>query len=344
MTPIDDCWDALTNEQLSTTLEAAFTTAAPKSILDRPPSAPVPICLEAVLPNPAAHAPADLLPEVSAIAWFQLPDWHQHCKAAPTVPPFALPDGLQIPEVSYSALMCPALETDPVTWTWEIYADGSQGMVNAGWSVVIVCSDQYASCFCGCYAGQVQLSPERPQWIGATEADNIAAEFTAFAMAQDIVLRLLPQRPTVIRPDLMLSQMIATFDSITTASPRLAQICRVLSTWLGPQIAVKQISAHKGHPWNELADALLPGRFHGFTNWQPPFMICTGVGSKTHQTVFDRVFPQQYRMRLCNSLCRTFRSLSCQLSHAMISTGSRLLLPVFPPMFWRLTTLSIRMK
>ena len=125
--------------------------------------------------------------------------------------------------------------------------------------------------------GRYSCPPERPQWIGATEADNIAAEFTAFAMAQDIVLRLLPQRPTVIRPDLMLSQMIATFDSITTASPRLAQICRVLSTWLGPQVVVKQISAHKGHPWNELADALLPGRFHGFTNWQPPFMICRPV-------------------------------------------------------------------
>ena len=251
-----DTWDAMSQHQLCKQLQSAFLTQT-----DCPPKidktvAPVSICLEAALPHLPLPPTQELDPDVSAIAWFQNADWQQYCYEIPATEPFPLPDGLKVPDVSYPALLQPQLETDPQTWTWEVYVDGSQGLVHAGWSVIIVCADQFASCFCGCFAGQVQLSPGHPQWLGANETDNIAAEFTAFAVAQDVVMRLLPQRPAVIRPDLRLSQMIATFESITTASPRIAQVCRVLSKWLGPRVKVRQIAAHQGHPWNELADAL----------------------------------------------------------------------------------------
>ena len=72
----------------------------------------------------------------------------------------------------------------------------------------------------------------------------------------DVVLRCLKPRKASIRPDLLLSQMIATFETITKASPLLAQICRILFRWLGPSVSVHPIAAHKGHPWNELADAV----------------------------------------------------------------------------------------
>ena len=100
--------------------------------------------------------------------------------------------------------------TDPESWEWELYVDGSQSACQAGWSVVIVCKDEYSSCFCGCHYGQVQTATRQPDWIGAESKDNIAAELTAFIIAQDIVLRLLPARPSTIRPDLILSKLIAT--------------------------------------------------------------------------------------------------------------------------------------
>ena len=122
--------------------------------------------------------------------------------------------------------------------------------------MIVTCKDELRTCFLGCYAGQVQLQPQHPQWIGAETVDNIAAELTAFIVAQDVCFRMLPNCVTVIRPDLMLSQMIATFENITNASPRLAQLCRVLSRWLGKKTHVSQVPAHKGHPWNELADSV----------------------------------------------------------------------------------------
>ena len=216
---------------------------------------PIVISIDAALPNSDDCCKA-LEDDVSVIAWFQFEQWHREFQSSGPMSPHPLPDGLRIPDDSYFALLQPALDSDPAHWIWEIYVDGSQGSIQAGWSVIVTCTDYCRSCFCGCFAGKVQLSPMQPDWYGAIESDNIAAELTAFIVAQDVAYRLLPGKQVVIRPDLMLSQMIATFDTITKASPHLAQICRVLSRWLGRRVQVNQVSAHKGHPWNELADCL----------------------------------------------------------------------------------------
>jgi ribonuclease HI len=149
----------------------------------------------------------------------------------------------------------------------------------------------------------------QPDWYGALESDNIAAELTAFIIAQDVAYRLLSDKKVVIRPDLMLSQMIATFDTITKASPNLAQICRVMSRWLGRRVQVNQVSAHKGHPWNELADSLAKWAatsgevsqvcWHalGFTPWHLLPTIYTGVGFRMHRRVFNFVSPRCWRAK-----------------------------------------------
>ena len=58
----------------------------------------------------------------------------------------------------------------------------------------------------------VCLNPSQDAWIGAHTTDNIAAELTALAIAQNVVLRASDQRRYCIRPDLSLSRLIATSD------------------------------------------------------------------------------------------------------------------------------------
>lgn len=216
----------------------------------------VPLCLEITLPEPTAVSWTQLQPDTSAILWFQKSNWAQHCLQFPIAPPHPLPEGLKIHPASYGALLAPPLASAPETWKWEIYVDGSAHNQAAGWSVIVVGGDQEGTRLWGCYAGQVQLAPQHPQWFGAEKIDNITAELTAFIVAQDVCLRLIPDADVTIRPDLMLSQMVATFEQITHASPRLALLCRLLSNWLGKKTSVKQVPAHRGNPWNELADSV----------------------------------------------------------------------------------------
>ena len=252
----EDDWPLhLSDAQLTTALNANFFPR-PKAQVITKQRHRVTLCLEAVLPDPPDTRWSQLNPDVSAISWFQQQDWATYCASFPVTLPHPIPEGIHVHPSTYHALLDLPLESDPSSWRWELYVDGSQSQGAAGWSVVVVCTDRDRSSLWGCYAGQVQLAPQHEQWIGADCQDNISAELTAFIVAQDVCMRLLPGRPTIIRPDLLLSQMIATYEQITNASPKLAQLCRVLSRWLGKNTKVDQVPAHKGHPWNELADSI----------------------------------------------------------------------------------------
>ena len=161
----------------------------------------VQLCLDTVLPDHEFQQRQDLDPQTSAIAWFQQSDWAQYCASFELAFPAPLPEGLRIHPSSYTALLSEPLESDPLAWIWELYVDGSQGNCTAGWSVIVTCRDDTRTCFHGCYAGQVQLMPQHPQWIGAETVDNIAAELTAFIVAQDVCFRMLPNCATIIRPE-----------------------------------------------------------------------------------------------------------------------------------------------
>ena len=255
----DPSWAHCTDKEFATCLQQQLDS---KSVpvdgnlaVPVPGKFPVPICLDAVIPS-AVVSSGELDPNISALGWFQQNDWYEHCRSFPVSDPFPLPDGLKIPAVSYHSLLAPPLETPVSQWQWEVYVDGSVGQTQAGWSVIIVSMDGSHSCFYGCFAGQVQLAPNAPDWYGATEIDNIAAELTAFIVAQDVIWRRLPSRQAVLRPDLLLSQLIATHEAISSASPKLAQLSRILSRWIGPEVTVSKVAAHDNHPWNELADSL----------------------------------------------------------------------------------------
>lgn len=133
--------------------------------------------------------------------------------------------------------------------------DGSTSSTAAAWSVVAVRTDGLHSCFLGALYGQVQLAPQSSQWVGAMQVDNIAAEFSAFAIALDLACRMIPVR-SVIRPDLKLSAQLANQQCVTDSNPRLAQLIIMLASWLPSDATVCEVRGHTAHPWNDLADAI----------------------------------------------------------------------------------------
>eukprot|EP00438_Fugacium_kawagutii_P023631 Skav205987 [mRNA] locus=scaffold442:1074405:1084446:- [translate_table: standard] len=108
----------------------------------------------------------------------------------------------------------------------------------------------------GVLSGLVELCPSAPLWIGATEVDNIAAEFSAFAVAQAWALQLPDGCSACLRPDLSLSRQISCAGVTTTASPVLAQLVRLQGSWLPSSVSVVEVRGHTRHPWNDLADAV----------------------------------------------------------------------------------------
>ena len=192
---IHDLDDADFTSVLQTCVAQTSSRQGGKVEVPVPKRFPVPLCLEAVIPVAAVNK-NDLDPNSSELVWFQQEDWYQFCHSFPTVDLFPLPDGLIVPAVSYDALLTQSLHTPSDQWQWEVYVDGSAGTQQAGWSVVIVVHDGVDACFCGCFAGHVQLDPAHENWYGADELDNIAAELTAFLMAQDVIWRRLPTRRT----------------------------------------------------------------------------------------------------------------------------------------------------
>ena len=107
-----------------------------------------------------------------------------------------------------------------------------------------------------CMYGTVRIDPESLDWIGASTTDNVAAELSALAIAQNVVLRSSTHMRNCIRPDLSLSRLVA--DSITTtrSNPSLAQVRRAQGLWLAQCTQLLEVRGYTGHPWNELADAL----------------------------------------------------------------------------------------
>jgi len=219
-------------------------------------SNPVRLSLQASLPikpvDPKSQRFDDKLPTISL---FEDQDWKQRVydQELPCLLP--LPDGLVLPPATYWAMVDDTpLDSDEFTWA-EIYVDGSTNATMAAWSVVVVRTDGKASQFLGLLHGRVQQASQSSDWIGAQTYDNIAAEFTAFAIALDLACRMEPVS-TVIRPDLQLSALIAAQQCVTHSNPRLAQLIAALGSWLPARATIHEVRGHSGHPWNDLADAV----------------------------------------------------------------------------------------
>ena len=219
-------------------------------------SAPVRISLQASLPlcliDPASQNFNDTIP---AIAISEEANWKKRIGEQELPRLLGLPDGMSVPPATYWSLVDPT-PLDPLLPSWaELYVDGSTSATAAAWSVVVVRTDGVASLLVGSLYGQVSLADQSPDWIGAATVDNIAAEFSAFAIALDLACRMVPVK-VVIRPDLQLSAMLAKQQCVTASNPRLAQLISVLAAWLPVDASICEVRGHTDHPWNDLADAI----------------------------------------------------------------------------------------
>ena len=108
----------------------------------------------------------------------------------------------------------------------------------------------------GLLGGFVQVDPDHPQFFGAHRATNVAAELSAFAVAQAVAFQFQEVCPVIIRPDLKLSGQVAEGKAFVHGDDGLAAVVSSLQGMLGPQVTINEVRGHVGHEWNELADQL----------------------------------------------------------------------------------------
>ena len=162
-----------------------------------------------------------------------------------------LPDGVKLKLSSAKAIWDTPQCQHPQLL--ELYIDGSSTCNGSGWAIVAVVTDWCnVRSFLGCAAGQIEIEPQNPQWIGAQSKDNIAAEVSALVVAQ--VTALISNFPTIIRPDLQFSRHLVQGTQTTDKIGPIVEVSQLLAAWGAKH--VQQVRAHKDDPFNELADSL----------------------------------------------------------------------------------------
>ena len=133
----------------------------------------------------------------------------------------------------------------------ELYIDGSATADHCSWALVHVhrLSDGTRQ-FVGLLADSVILDPEDPKWIGAQALDNISAELSAMCVAYSFALSL--QGPCCICPDLQFGHDLVRRQVTNKGNLMLAKLCTALGRL--HHVPVEEVRAHKGDPYNELAD------------------------------------------------------------------------------------------
>eukprot|EP00438_Fugacium_kawagutii_P022848 Skav230323 [mRNA] locus=scaffold430:518354:528265:+ [translate_table: standard] len=224
------------------------------STLDRA-SSPVQILLEPVLQLPRhAQLRAKMADSAPALLWFENSDWQGTTLARRPTAWDCLPDGLRLTPSSYAALVQQTPWDPNRPWHFAFYVDGATDYSGASWAIIAVIVQDQQEFFYGSLAGLVATVPDDAMWLGADHADNIAAEFTAFAIAQHVA-RPLGHTMVEIRPDLRLSMTVSNATTHCATHTRLAQIIQLQASWM-PNMAVYPVKGHSAHPWNDLADSL----------------------------------------------------------------------------------------
>ena len=149
----------------------------------------------------------------------------------------------------------------------ELYTDGSAKDARGGSAVIVVAQQNHeVSCrtkFLGYIAGPVELDPSSGLYLGADAADALQAEATAMCWAILWALAhrsVFPSARFVFRFDSMgvglaaKGQWRPDCKPIVARARQLMQFCE--HTWLAQGFLWKHTPAHRGHPWNELADTL----------------------------------------------------------------------------------------
>eukprot|EP00435_Cladocopium_sp_Y103_P048270 s546_g14.t1 len=184
-----------------------------------------------------------------------------------------LPQGLDIHPSTWEALHCqPDLQSQPIE-RYELYVDGATAGESSAWAVVAVAITSGKAVFRGCLSGLTEINPSNEQWIGAVRNSNVDAELTAMAVATSFALFCQGEYPALVRPDLSLSRQFSRCSAATTNGHVLARLVQSLGQIAGPSIAVQEVRAHLGNPWNELADKIAKWSAHsgdtlGIVPWQ----------------------------------------------------------------------------
>ena len=211
------------------------------------------ISLETTLPMAAPPVRADQLFMHSSTS-----NWQQQLQQSQIVMT-PLPEGLQLHPATYDALCVPQCYCETNFAGSEVlFIDGAAHDGHATWSVVHVrYGEDGMPALRGMIAAQVEICPAEPAWIGAENADNISAEFSAFLYAAVIGTTLEFDSKVIIAPDLQLSAKLAADQCMCSAHPRLVQLMLCLGHHFHTHGGeVQEIRAHRAHPWNELADRL----------------------------------------------------------------------------------------
>ena len=167
-----------------------------------------------------------------------------------------IPEGTPLHKETYEALHDQCLSCDSQIDRYELYIDGATANSLSAWAVVAVKVSGDARCLMGCVAGLTEINRSSPRWIGAENHTNIDAELSAMAVATAFGYFAASEVPVTIRPDLALSRKFLYVQSTTRQLSTLAKVLHVLGQVKPKNIYVQEVRAHRGDPWNELADAI----------------------------------------------------------------------------------------
>ena len=165
-----------------------------------------------------------------------------------------LPEGMNVHPSTWEALHSQCFHDWSEVNRVELYTDGATHADDAGWSVVMITHANNGVMCRGIISGHVCTDKSKDQWIGACGVTNITAEVSAMIIAQALALSLHGFVEIVIRPDLSLSKQLADIHATIRKEQVLTSVSACLSRLVPGHFRVEEVRAHKGHPWNELAD------------------------------------------------------------------------------------------
>ena len=157
---------------------------------------------------------------------------------------------------TYEALHAQHEWQDDTIIAHELYVDGATFGPLSAWAVVAVAVTESGRVFKGCLGDVTEIDKQSPKWIGANGHTNIDAELTAMAAATAFAFFGAIDTYFVVRPDLALSKRYVDIASTSRQSSTITKVVHVLGQAKPANLAVTEVRAHCGDPWNELADSV----------------------------------------------------------------------------------------
>ena len=167
-----------------------------------------------------------------------------------------IPEGTDLHKETFEELHAQHDRQDDAVIAYELYVDGATHGNWSAWAVVAVSVTESGRTFKGCIGDITEIVRDSPRWIGAEGHTNVDAELTAMAVATALACFGSADSHFTVRPDLALSKRFLDIESTSRQSSVLAKVVHVLGQIKPDNVEVNEVRAHRGDPWNELADAV----------------------------------------------------------------------------------------